>query len=81
MSNRFKRAADQKKVSPGGNTEKEVTPTKIGDALADMLPKKEEGKSYSFYLSSESFAKLEKFSKENGCSRSKAIDIIIKNFL
>ena len=77
-SNRFKKAEDQKRVSPGGATEKPVE-TKL--SIADMLPKKEEGKSYSFYLSAESFSKLEEFSKENGCSRSKAIDLIIKNFL
>jgi hypothetical protein len=83
-SNRFKRAEEQKKVAPGGNTEKEVSSVESGDSLVDLFPKKEEKekrKTYTFYLSEEAFAKVDKFSKEVGRSRSEAMDLLIKKFL
>lgn len=78
MSNRFKQAADQKKVSPGGNKERS---TDTGNSLVDVFPKKELRKPYSFSLSEEAFLKLDNFSKEIGRSRSEAMDLLIKKFL
>jgi hypothetical protein len=81
MSNRFKRAAEQKKVAPGGSTEKEVRSSEKSDSLVDGFPKKEIRKVYSFSLSDEAFAKLDKLAKEIGRSRSEAMDLLIKKFL
>lgn len=84
MSNRFKRAEEQKKVAPGGKTEKEVRSEESDNSLVEMFPKKEakpERKTYSFYLSEEAFAKLEVFSNAIGRSRSEALDLLIKKFL
>lgn len=56
-------------------------PVKVGNMLAEMIQPKSEGKSYTFYLSPESYAKLEKFAKENKCSKSKAVDLLLGKFL
>lgn len=92
--NKYKEAAERAKVAPGGDrkphTEETVVesvavteePTvKVGGMLAEMLQPKSEGKSYTFYLSPESYAKLEKFAKENKCSKSKAVDLLLGRFL
>ena len=94
MANKFKEAAERAKVAPGGTpkaTQEEVVveqtpvtpeaPVKVGGMLAEMIQPKSEGKSYTFYLSPESYAKLEKFAKENKCSKSKAVDLLLGKFL
>lgn len=62
-------------IAPVEEKEKPVNP------LAGKIKKKEEGKSYGFYLSSEAIAKLEKLAKQNKCSKSKALDLLLRNIL
>ncbi len=47
--------------------------------LKKFVEQKSDGKSYSFYLSSEAGQKLEKLAKQLKCSKSKALDILLKN--
>ena len=50
-------------------------------SLADMIERKPEGKTCGFYLSSESIKKLEKAAKQLKCSKSKALDLLIRKYL
>lgn len=88
--NPFKRAEIKEKVSPGGKPkvdppapvepEAEETPTVVGkDFLAKFVEPKSEGKSYSFYLSNEAAKNLDRLAKQLKCSKSKALDILLKN--
>lgn len=92
MANPFKDAADKKKVAPGGTKPKpeqkpvpvepvvEETSAVVGkDFLAKFVEPKSEGKSYSFYLSNEAAKNLERLAKQLKCSKSKALDILLKN--
>lgn len=47
--------------------------------LAGMIAPKQEGKAYSFYLSAEANDKLEKLAKQNKCSKSKALDALLRS--
>ena len=47
--------------------------------LAKFVEPKSEGKSYSVYLSAEAGKKLEKLAKQLKCSKSKALDILLRN--
>lgn len=84
MSNRFDRAEKEKKVTPGGGRKSEVDATIVPSPTAQENPfevaieQKPEGKSYGFYLSTEAAQKLENFAKQNKCSKSKALDAILK---
>jgi hypothetical protein len=49
------------------------------DFLAKFVEPKSEGKSYSVYLSAEAGKKLEKLAKQLKCSKSKALDILLRN--
>lgn len=49
--------------------------------LADMIEKKEVGKACGFYLSPSSIKKLNKAVKQLGCSKSKALDLLIQKYL
>lgn len=49
--------------------------------LADMIEPKPEGKSCGFYLSSEAIKKLDKAAKQLKCSKSKALDLLIRKYL
>lgn len=49
--------------------------------LDGLIENKPEGKSYGFYLSNEAVSKLEKLAKQNKCSKSKALDMLLKNIL
>ena len=86
MANPYKKAEEIKKTPPGGvrreepQVEEVVVETK-GNPLAGIIEKKDEGKSYGFYLSNEAAAKLEKLAKQNKCSKSKALDTLLKNIL
>jgi hypothetical protein len=92
--NPYKRAETREKVPPGGKPkvdppaptlvpvepEAEETPTVVGkDFLAKFVEPKSEGKSYSFYLSNEAAKNLERLAKQLKCSKSKALDILLKN--
>lgn len=91
MANPYKDAEKRKKVPPGG-MEPEVTteevvveppkpekPVQTENPLAGMIEPKPEGKSYGFYLSVEANANLEKLAKQNKCSKSKALDALLRS--
>ena len=53
----------------------------FGEMLTGKIAaeKKSEGKSVSLYLTTDALKNLEKFAKTNGCSNSKAADLILRN--
>ena len=57
----------------------EAAPVVGKEFLAKFVEPKSEGKSYSFYLSAEAGKKLEKLAKQLKCSKSKALDILLRN--
>lgn len=92
MSNPYKKAEEIRKKSPGGVRREEepvvqapVTveepPTAKQNPLDGLIETKQEGKSYGFYLSNEAVSKLEKLAKQNKCSKSKALDALLRSIL
>jgi hypothetical protein len=91
MANPFKDAEKRKKVPPGGEHKPTVEPSEVvieetpkpvkagNNPLAGMIEQKPEGKSYGFYLSSEAVQNLEKLAKQNKCSKSKALDALLRS--
>lgn len=94
MANPFKDAENKKRVPPGGKPKVdppsptpvpeepvvEETTAMVGkDFLAKFVEPKSEGKSYSFYLSNKAAKNLERLAKQLKCSKSKALDILLKN--
>lgn len=91
MANKFKQAAEQQRVAPGGEqkpvvhtpevveTVKAEPQLTVAELLTGKVEKKPEGKSCSFWLTAEAIANLEKFAKANGCTKSKAADIVFRN--
>ena len=95
MANPFKENEKKKKVPPGGVkptpvVEEVSTPEPVVETsetapvvgkefLAKFVEPKSEGKSYSVYLSAEAGKKLEKLAKQLKCSKSKALDILLRN--
>ena len=61
------------------NTTEPPTVTSFAETLAGKIEKKPEGKSVSLYLTTEALENLEKFAKANGCSKSKAADLILRS--
>lgn len=59
----------------------ETPAPKAAHGLADMIEQKPEGKSCGFYLSSEAIKKLDKAAKQLKCSKSKALDLLIRKYL
>ena len=59
----------------------EVTPVVGKEHLAKFMEPKAEGKTVGFYLSNEANQKLEKLAKQLKCSKSKALDTLIRNVL
>lgn len=57
----------------------ETAPVVGKEFLAKFVEPKTEGKSYSVYLSAEAGKKLEKLAKQLKCSKSKALDILLRN--
>lgn len=57
----------------------EAAPVVGKEFLAKFVEPKSEGKSYSVYLSAEAGKKLEKLAKQLKCSKSKALDILLRN--
>lgn len=51
----------------------------VGEMLTGKIEKKSEGKSVSLYLTTEALENLEKFAKINKCSKSKAVDLVLRN--
>lgn len=62
-------------------TEAPVVQPAASASLADMIEQKPEGKSCGFYLSSEAIKKLDKAAKQLKCSKSKALDLLIRKYL
>lgn len=95
MANPFKEGEKHKKVPPGGNKLIETTPkveeepvVTVSEAsepvvgkefLAKFVEPKSDGRSCSFYLSDEAIKKLDKLAKQLKCSKSKALDILLRN--
>lgn len=94
MANPFKDAEKRKKVAPGGHQEpKEVEVTPVEpvvepvvekpvekeNPLEGMIEQKQTGKPCGFYLSVEAIEKLDKLAKQNKCSKSKALDVLLRN--
>lgn len=81
MANPFKEAEGRKKVAPGGNPEPSKVVEKVvsENPLEGMIEQKPEGKSYGFYLSVEAVKNLEKLAAQNKCSKSKALDALLRN--
>jgi hypothetical protein len=57
----------------------ETAPVVGKEFLSKFVEPKTEGKSYSVYLSAEAGKKLEKLAKQLKCSKSKALDILLRN--
>lgn len=91
IPNRFKKTAEHQKVKPGGTepipqVEETVTPPPATEEpvvttnfLASKLEPKDEGKTVGFYLSTEAIKKIDKLAKQLKCSKSKALDTLIRN--
>lgn len=85
MANPFKEAEEKRKVAPGGKPEptqktevvKEVAKTE--NVIEGLIEQKPESKAYGFYLSVEAAEKLERLAKQNKCSKSKALDALLRN--
>ena len=63
------------------NTVEKNNSVSFAEMVANKLKNEEknEGKSVSIYLTTDALANLDKFAKANGCSRSKAADLILRN--
>lgn len=86
MANPFKDAEKKKKVSPGGEHKRveelptdEVIPATTDNPLEGKIEQKQNGKPCGFYLSVEAIDKLEKLAKQNRCSKSKALDALLRS--
>lgn len=89
--NRFKEAANKNRVAPGGKKEppiveeetivvEEPTPPVVNNnPLEGKIEPKQNGKACGFYLSVEAIEKLEKLAKQNKCSKSKALDALLRS--
>jgi hypothetical protein len=67
-------------LAPVQTTETSDTAPVVGkEFLSKFVEPKSEGKSYSVYLSAEAGKKLEKLAKQLKCSKSKALDILLRN--
>lgn len=58
-----------------------VTKEPTANPLADMVEKKDNRKHCSFTLSPDSIRKIDKLAKQNKCSRSMALDLLIQKYL
>jgi hypothetical protein len=66
--------------APVQTTDTSDTAPMVGkEFLSKFVEPKSEGKSYSVYLSAEAGKKLEKLAKQLKCSKSKALDILLRN--
>lgn len=95
MANPYKKADKKQRVAPPGHKVEvepvvEETPPVVETpasepvattSLADMIEHKPEGKTCGFYLSSEAIKKLDKAAKQLKCSKSKALDLLIRKYL
>lgn len=95
MANPYAEREKRKKVAPGGHQEpkekKEVVvepvveepigekPIAKENPLEGIIEQKQTGKPCGFYLSVEAIEKLDKLAKQNKCSKSKALDALLRN--
>lgn len=87
MGNRFEKAEKREKVAPGGEKKSEVeativpSPTETVNPLQGKIdpPKEEVGKTCGFFLSREAQRNIEKLAKQNKCSKSKALDVLLRS--
>lgn len=83
MANPYKKAEEQRKVPPGGkdavSKEEPKASLTSPNPLDGMIEPKPEGKSYGFYLSVEANENLERLAKQNKCSKSKALDALLRS--
>ena len=91
-SNPYKDADNKNRVVPGRKQEP-VPTVKTEEVVAEppkaiapqtnplmgMIEPKPTGKSYGLYLSEEAAEKLEKLAKQNKCSKSKALDALLRS--
>ena len=56
-------------------------PEPTANPLANMVEKKDIRKTCSFTLSPDSIKKIEKLAKQNKCSKSMALDLLIQKYL
>ena len=75
------KAKPDKKEVPVKEKKEEPQAPKISNPLAGKIETKPEGKSYGFYLSNEAVEKLEKLAQQNNCSKSKALDLLLRSVL
>lgn len=61
--------------------EQPVVVTPKENPLAGMLGDKQVGKGYSFYLEPDVAAALEKLAKQNKTSKSKVLNVLLRNYL
>lgn len=94
MANPYKNRENRPKVTPGGGepiVTPEVIETPVvepetpaaepvvtANFLASKMEPKREGKSVSVYLTNEALTKLDKLAKKLKCTRSKALDTLIR---
>ena len=94
IENRYRAGANRPKVTPGGGepivTPEEVVtpvvepetpaaePMVTANFLATKIEQKRKAKSTGFYLSDEAITKLDKLAKKLKCTRSKALDTLIR---
>ena len=92
MANPYKKADTAKKNPPGGHPKEDVVvvvePQVVeapketqGNPLLGKIEVKEITRSCSFTLTPEAIKKLEKAAKQLKCSKSKALDTLIKTYL
>jgi transcriptional regulator with XRE-family HTH domain len=74
----FRKVADSKTEILTEKAVERKAKTTIGEMLTGMMENKSEGRSVSMYLTTEALENLEKFAKANGCSKSKAADLIFR---
>lgn len=92
MANPYKKDAEKTKVTPGGKPkphEEEPTiepvievkeePVTRENPLEGMIEPKQTGKPCGFYLSVEAIKKLDDLAKQNKCSKSKALDALLRS--
>jgi hypothetical protein len=75
--NPFAKSEKQKKVSPGSKHEPEQKNKQ--NPLEGLVESKPNGKTTTFYLSDEAIENLDQLARQNSCSKSKALDLLLRN--
>jgi hypothetical protein len=75
--NPYEKSFNQKKTAPGNKPEPEVKSKQ--NPLEGLVESKPNGKTTTFYLSDEAIENLDQLARQNGCSKSKALDLLLRN--